>query len=320
MRYLITGGSGFIGSHLSELLLSRGDEVFVIDDLSTGKYENIEKLTQNKKFNFILDSVLNYKVMRALVKKVDAIFHLAAAVGVKFIIDNPLKSLAINVRGTENVLELANELGKRKVLITSTSEVYGKNNTIPFHEDDDRVLGSTRISRWSYSNTKALDEFFAFAYWREKKLPVVIPRLFNTIGPRQSERYGMVVPRFVKQALLNHDLTVYDDGKQTRCFTYVVDVANALIKLMDSEECNGEVFNVGYDESISIEALAKKIITMTNSKSKIVYIPYDQAYERGFEDMRHRKPDISKLKKYIGFEPKYDLDFMIKVIIQFFEK
>lgn len=320
MKYLITGGSGFIGSHLAEALLKRGDEVYVIDDLSTGKFENIENLTKNKNFHFTLDTVLNYKKLKYLIKKVDRIFHLAAAVGVKFIIDNPLKSIEINVRGTEYVLELANTLGKKKVLITSTSEIYGKNNKVPFKEDADRILGSTKISRWSYSTTKALDEFLALAYWREKKLPVVIARLFNTIGPRQSERYGMVVPRFVKQALLNHDITVYDDGGQTRCFTYVLDVVSALIKLMDSEKCNGEIFNVGNDVPITIEDLAKKIIKMTNSQSKIVYIPYEQAYEKGFEDMRHRQPDISKLKKYIGFEPKYDLDFMIKEIIQYFEK
>ena len=322
MNILITGGMGFIGSHLAEMLLKEGAKVSVIDDLSTGNMDNIATIKNHKNFTYVIDTILNEKIMEGLIKDADVIYHLAAAVGVKYIIDNPLKSLQVNIRGTEIVLELANTLGKKKVAITSTSEVYGKdrNGVYSFKEDDDRVLGSTKISRWSYSCTKALDEFLALAYYREKKLPVVIVRLFNTCGPRQSERYGMVLPRFVKQALLGQPITIFGDGKQTRSFTYIDDVVEAVIKLASEPKAEGEVFNIGNPKSISIEDIAKRVKRLTGSTSEIVYIPYEKAYEKGFEDMRHRQPDITKIRSLIGFEPKIDIDDIVKSIIVYFEK
>ena len=319
MKILITGGAGFIGSHLSEKLLKNGDEIFVIDNLSTGKYTNIIHLVNNDKFNYMIDSILNRDVLEDLIKKSDQIYHLAAAVGVKYIIDNPLLSLQTNIGGTENVLEFANKY-KIKVLMTSTSEIYGKNDKIPFKEEDDRLLGSTHISRWSYSAAKAIDEFFALAYYREKKLPVVIVRCFNTVGPRQTGQYGMVIPKFVKNALLNHPITVFGDGKQTRCFCDVDDVTDGLIKLMNNKKAVGEIFNIGNDKSISIEELAHKIKKLTNSKSKIEYINYADAYEEGFEDMLHRKPDLTKVMEYIDYKPKYNLDQILRRTIDYFEE
>lgn len=321
-RALITGGAGFIGSHLAEALLKSRHRVTVIDNLSTGSMDNINHLKDKKHFEYHIDTIMNERLTERLVENCDIIYHLAAAVGVKYIIDNPLESIQINVRGTEIVLELANELGKKKVILASTSEIYGKNmdGKISFREDDDRVLGTTSISRWSYSCTKALDEFLALAYYREKKLPVVIVRLFNTCGPRQTGRYGMVIPRFVKQALLNQPITVYGDGTQTRSFTYVDDVVNVIIKLAEHPRAVGEIFNVGNSKSISINELAEKIKRMTSSSSNIVHIAYEKAYEKGFEDMKYRQPDITRIKELIDFRPKVSIDEMLKKIIKDFEK
>ena len=319
MKILITGGAGFIGSHLTEKLLKEGHEISVIDNLSTGKYSNIIHLIKNPKFTYKIDSILNRDVLENMIKASDQVYHLAAAVGVKYIIDNPLLSLRTNIGGTENVLEFANKY-KKKVLVASTSEIYGKSDKIPFKEEDDRLLGSTHISRWSYSSAKAIDEFLALAYHREKKLPVVIVRCFNTVGPRQTGQYGMVVPKFVHNALLNHPIMVFGDGKQSRCFCDVEDVTDGMIKLMNNKKAEGQIFNIGNDLEISIEELAKKIKQMTNSRSKIEYIDYEEAYEEGFEDMRHRKPDLTKVKACIDFKPKFDLDQILQRIITYFEE
>jgi UDP-glucose 4-epimerase len=319
MKILITGGAGFIGSHLSQKLLAAGHEVAVIDNLSTGSLENIKHLVKDKKFSYTIDTILNKQVLEELIKKCDRIYHLAAAVGVKYIIDNPLLSLKTNISGTENVLEIANKY-KKKVLVASTSEIYGKSDSIPFKEDDDRLLGATSISRWSYSCAKAVDEFLSLAYYREKKLPVVIVRCFNTVGPRQTGQYGMVIPKFVKSALLNHPITIFGDGQQSRCFGDVSDVTDGMIKLMEDPKCEGEIFNIGNDSPITIEELAKKIKKMTRSKSKIEYVKYEDAFEEGFEDMKQRQPDLTKINKYIGYKPKYNLDKILERIILHFEK
>ncbi len=318
MKILITGGAGFIGSHLAEKLLNEGHNVSVVDNLSTGSFGNIKHLFDNPKFEFTINSVLNRKIVKKLVSECSQIYHLAAAVGVRNIIDNPLLSLQTNIGGTENVLEFANKY-KKKVLITSTSEIYGKNENVPFKEEDDRLLGSTHITRWSYSSSKAIDEFLALAYYREKKLPVVIVRCFNTVGPRQTGQYGMVVPKFVKNALLNHPITVYGDGKQSRCFTYVADVVDGIIKLMNDKKAEGEIFNIGNNEEITIEDLAQKIKEMTKSKSKILHVGYEDVFETGFEDMKRRIPDLSKINKFIGYKPEVKLDELLKRIIEYYE-
>ncbi|OQY30172.1 MAG: nucleoside-diphosphate sugar epimerase [Candidatus Cloacimonetes bacterium 4572_55] len=318
MRALITGGAGFIGSHLAENLLKRDWEVNIIDDLSTGTFENIAHLENEKKFSYTIDTIMDIKVMEELVDRADVIYHLAAAVGVQYIIDNPLKALQVNIRGTEIILELANKK-KKKALIASTSEIYGKSDKIPFSEKDDRVLGSTHISRWGYSASKAVDEFLALAYYREKRLPVVVVRLFNTVGPRQSGQYGMVIPKFVHQALLNHPLLVYGDGKQSRCFAYVEDVVNGMITLMEHPQAVGEIFNLGSKEPITIEELAKKVKELCQSRSEIIYVPYNQAYEEGFEDMKRRMPDLNKVKKLIGYEPQFNLDDILERVIEYFK-
>ena len=322
MKNLITGGAGFIGSHLAEELLRRREEVVVIDNLSTGSMDNIAHLKDDPKFSCHIDTIMNGNLMKKLVKDCDRIYHMAAAVGVKYIIDNPLESLQTNVRGTEIVLDLASSLGKKKVLLASTSEIYGKDRPGKrvFREDDDRLLGSTTISRWSYSCAKAMDEFLALAYWREKKLPVIIARFFNTCGPRQTGRYGMVIPRFIKQALLGHPITIYGDGKQTRSFTYVSDAVRAIMELMRSPKAIGEIFNIGNPSAITIRELAGKIKKATNSESEIAYLSYEKAYEKGFEDMRHRRPDITKIKKTIGFTPQVDIDGMLEKTIKYFKK
>jgi len=319
MKILITGGAGFIGSHLAEKLLAEGNEISVIDNLSTGRFSNIRHLVKNPHFQYTINSVLNRNILKKLISETEQIYHLAAAVGVKYIIDNPLLSLRTNIVGTENVLEFANKF-KKKVLVASTSEIYGKANKVPFKEEDDRLLGSTHISRWSYSSAKAIDEFLALAYYREKKLPVVIVRCFNTVGPRQTGQYGMVIPKFVKSALLNHPITVYGDGKQSRCFTDIEDVVEGLIKLMNEKKAQGHIFNIGSNEEITIGELAHKIKKMTGSRSKIDFIKYEDAYEEGFEDMIRRVPDLTKIKDMIGYKTRYNLDKILKKIIDYFEE
>lgn len=316
MRVLITGGAGFIGSHLSDAYLERGDEVFCIDDLSTGSIENIRHLKDHPRFHYTIDNVHNQPVTAELVDQCDVIFHLAAAVGVKLIVESPVRTIETNVHGTEVVLSLANKK-KKKLLIASTSEVYGLSTEVPFREDGNLVMGATTKGRWSYACSKAIDEFLALAYWREKKLPTTVVRLFNTVGPRQTGQYGMVIPTFVKQALAGRPITVYGSGKQSRCFCYVRDVVGALMKLMDTEESVGEVFNVGSNQEITILDLARRVKELTNSDSEIVFVPYDEAYEEGFEDMPRRIPDISKVNKLIGFKPEMKLDGILKSVIDF---
>jgi UDP-glucose 4-epimerase len=316
LRVLITGGAGFIGSHLSEAYLQRGDEVFVIDDLSTGSIENIRHLKDHPRFHYTIDSIHNQPVTAELVDQCDVIFHLAAAVGVKLIVESPVRTIENNVHGTEVVLSLANKK-KKKVLVASTSEVYGLSTEVPFREDGNLVMGATNKGRWSYACSKAIDEFLALAYWREKKLPTIVVRLFNTVGPRQTGQYGMVIPTFVKQALAGRAITVYGSGKQSRCFCYVGDVVGALVKLMDADDSVGEVFNVGSNHEISILDLAKRVKDLTRSESEIVFVPYDEAYEEGFEDMPRRIPDTSKVDKLVGFKPEKRLDEILQAVIEF---
>ena len=316
MRVLITGGAGFIGSHLSETYLQRGDEVFVIDDLSTGSIENIRHLKDHPRFHYTIESIHNQPVTAELVDQCDVIFHLAAAVGVKLIVESPVRTIENNVHGTEVVLALANKK-KKKVLVASTSEVYGLSAEVPFREDGNLVMGATNKGRWSYACSKAIDEFLALAYWREKKLPTIVVRLFNTVGPRQTGQYGMVIPTFVRQALAGRPITVYGSGKQSRCFCYVGDVVGALVKLMDAEDSVGEVFNIGSSQEISILDLAKRVKELTDSDSEIVFVPYDEAYEEGFEDMPRRIPDTSKVNKLVGFKPEKRLDEILQAVIDF---
>ena len=316
MRVLITGGAGFIGSHLSDAYLERGDEVFIIDDLSTGSIDNIQHLKKHPRFHYTIDTVQNWPVLSELVDTCDVIFHLAAAVGVKLIVESPVRTIETNVRGTEMVLAAANKK-KKKVLVASTSEVYGLSTEVPFREDGNLVMGATTKGRWSYACSKAIDEFLALAYWREKKLPTIVVRLFNTVGPRQTGQYGMVIPTLVKQALANRPLTVYGDGNQTRCFGFVGDVVSALVKLMDHEDAVGQVFNIGSNQEVSISQLAERIRELTGSESEIHYIPYSEAYEEGFEDMPRRVPDVTKVANLVGFAPKMDLDGILKQVIAY---
>jgi UDP-glucose 4-epimerase len=320
MKVLITGGAGFIGSNLADRLLSRGDEVFIIDNLSTGVFSNIRHMEGHPRFHVTIDTVQDQKVMKDLVGQCDVIYHLAAAVGVQYVIDNPLESLINNIRGTEIVLEQANA-EKKKVILASSSEIYGKKNgRVPFREDDDRILGPTTVIRWSYSTSKAVDELLALAYWREKKLPTVIVRFFNVIGPRQTGRYGMVVPRFVKQALLNHPITVYGDGEQRRCFTDIDDALDGLIALAENASAVGEIYNLGSNFEISIRDLAFKIKEMTQSASPIKFIPYEEAFYNGwYEDLQYRVPNLDKIKALIDYNPKFDLDATIQKIIAYHE-
>lgn len=317
MRVLITGGAGFIGSHLSDAYLERGDEVFIIDDLSTGSIDNIAHLKPNPRFHYTIDSVHNQPAIAELIDQCDVVFHLAAAVGVKLIVESPVRTIETNVRGTEVVLKQANKK-KKKVLVASTSEVYGLSNDVPFREDGNLVMGATTKGRWSYACSKAIDEFLALAYWREKKLPTVVVRLFNTVGPRQTGQYGMVIPTFVRQALAGRPITVYGDGNQTRCFGFVKDVVGALMKLMDKEEAVGQVFNIGSNEEVSIMELAERVRELTGSKSEIVRVPYNEAYEEGFEDMPRRVPDISKIGALVGFRPTMDLDGILQSVIEYY--
>jgi UDP-glucose 4-epimerase len=315
LRVLITGGAGFIGSHLADACITRGDEVFVIDDLSTGSLANIEQIADHPRFHCTIDSVQNATVVEDIVGECDVIFHLAAAVGVKLIVESPVRTIETNVRGTEVVLAAASRQRKR-LLIASTSEVYGLSEQVPFREDGNLVLGATTKGRWSYACSKAIDEFLALAYHREKKLPAIITRLFNTVGPRQIGRYGMVVPSLVSQALSETPLTVYGNGRQTRCFGYVGDVVKSLLLLMDHPDSPGEVFNIGSTEEVSITHLAERILALTGSRSEIVYIPYSEAYEEGFEDMPRRVPDTSKAERFIGFTPRTPLDDILREVIR----
>jgi len=317
MRVLITGGAGFVGSHLAETLLQRGQHVTIIDDLSTGSMENFAPIRQLPHFRFAIETIMNEAVMDRLVSECDVIYHLASAVGVELIVTRPVEVIERCILGSEVVLKIANRY-KKKVLITSTSEVYGKSSKVPFSEEDDRILGPTTKSRWSYSCSKAIDEFLALAYHKEKQLPVVLVRLFNTVGPRQTGQYGMVVPRFVQAAMSHQPIRVYGDGTQSRCFGYVSDVVNAMIALMNHPEAVGQIFNIGSDEEITIMELAQKVKTLTGSKSEIVKIPYDQAYEQGFEDMARRVPDLTKIKKLIGYTPKTRLDDIIVRVRDYF--
>ena len=316
MRVLITGGAGFIGSHLCDAYLERGDEVHIIDDLSTGSIDNIQHLKKHPRFHYTIDTVQNWAVLAELVDMCDVIFHMAAAVGVKLIVESPVRTIETNVRGTEIVLAAANKK-KKKVLVASTSEVYGLSAEVPFREDGNLVMGATTKGRWSYACSKAIDEFLALAYWREKKLPTIVVRLFNTVGPRQTGQYGMVIPTLVKQAIARKPLTVYGDGKQTRCFGYVGDVVGALVKVMDHPDAVGQVFNIGSNEETSIGQLAERIKELTQSESEIVHIPYTEAYEEGFEDMPRRVPDITKIGNLIGYKPQTDLDGILRQVIAY---
>jgi UDP-glucose 4-epimerase len=316
LKVLITGGAGFIGSYLAEAYLNRGDEVYVIDDLSTGSLDNISPLIPSPRFHFLHDTILNRETMLELVGTCDIVAHLAAAVGVKLIIDEPLKTIHTNIVGTELVLELANKF-RKKTFLASSSEVYGRNSQVPLTENDIRIYGPTHIIRWSYAATKAMDEFMALAYYRTKQLPIIIARFFNTVGPRQTGRYGMVIPRFVGQALRNEPLTVFGDGNQTRNFTCVEDVVRGIIGLIDEPRAVGEIFNVGGEGEISMNDLAARVISITHSSSKIQHIPYDEAYQEGFEDMERRVPDITKIKNLIGYRNSYDLDGILAKIVEY---
>jgi UDP-glucose 4-epimerase len=319
MDSLITGGAGFIGSHLADQLLSEGHRVFVLDNLSTGSIANIAHLKGNPRFHYTIDTVTNEPVLAELIDQCDIVFHLAAAVGVKLIVEAPVRTIETNVHGTEVVLKHANKK-KKLVLVASTSEVYGKSTSVPFREEDDLVLGPTKKHRWAYACSKAIDEFLALAYWKEKKLPVVIARLFNTVGPRQTGQYGMVIPTFVRQALAGQPITVFGDGSQTRSFTYVGDVVCALVGLVREPSAVGQVFNIGDTEEISIRDLAERVKKLTASNSPIVTVPYDQAYEAGFEDMPRRVPDIGKIRALIGYEPKVHLDEILTKVIEYFRE
>ncbi len=316
MRYLITGGAGFIGSHLSEELLRRGHEVFSVDDLSTGSIHNIQHLKTHDRFHYTIDSCSNVQLMAELVDGADVIYHLAAAVGVKLIVESPVRTIETNIKLTEIMLNLANKK-KRPIFVASTSEVYGKSEQLPFKEDGDLVMGATNKGRWSYACSKAIDEFLSIAYWKEKKLPTVVARLFNTVGPRQTGQYGMVVPNFVRQAMSGKPITVFGDGKQSRCFTHVSDVVRALIGLMETEANYGNVFNIGNNVEITMGDLAKQVREMCASKSEIVNIPYEKAYEEGFEDMPRRVPDITKITNAIGWRPSIALPQILTDVIEY---
>jgi UDP-glucose 4-epimerase len=319
MRALITGGAGFIGSHLAEALLERGDEVLVLDNLSTGSIDNIAHLKGRAGFEYFVDSVNNEPLLAELIDRSDVVFHFAAAVGVKLIVEQPVHTIETNVHGTEVVLKHANKK-KKLVVIASTSEVYGKSEDVPFREDSDLVLGPTPKHRWAYACSKAIDEFLALAYWKERKLPVIIVRFFNTVGPRQTGQYGMVIPNFVRQALAGQAITVFGDGQQTRSFTHVSDVVGALLKLVCEPKAIGQVFNIGNSEEISIAELADRIKKMTGSKSVIKFMSYEEAYESGFEDMPRRVPDLTKIRELIGYTPKHAMDDILTHVIEYFRR
>jgi len=316
MRALITGGAGFIGSHLAERLLGRGDRVVAVDDLSTGSKDNIAHLLDREGFEFVFDSVRNETLMTPLVDRCDVIFHLAAAVGVQLIVDRPVHTIETNIHGSEVVLALANRF-RRRIIVASTSEVYGKNTKVPFSEDDDTTLGSTRFTRWSYACSKMIDEFLALAYHDQYGLEAVICRFFNTVGPRQTGQYGMVVPRFVRRALRNETIEIYGTGRQSRCFSNVADIVDALLKLIECPEAVGQVINIGSTEQITIEDLARRIIEMTGSKSQLKKISYEEAYGRPFDDMLTRLPDLSKVQRLIGYQPQYTLAQTLQQVIDY---
>jgi UDP-glucose 4-epimerase len=317
MRYLITGGAGFVGSHLAEELLRRGHEVFVLDDLSTGSINNIRHLKTHDRFHYTIDTVMNRQLTAELVDTADVVYHLAAAVGVKLIVESPVRTIETNIQATEVVLSLANKK-KRPVFVASTSEVYGKSEQFPFNEDGDIVMGATTKGRWSYACSKAIDEFLAIAYWKERKLPTVVGRLFNTVGPRQTGQYGMVIPNFVRQALAGSPITVYGDGKQSRCFTHVSDVVRALIMLMEKPEAYGHVYNIGNNQELTIVDLARQVREAAGSRSEIVFVPYEKAYEQGFEDMVRRVPDTTKIKALTGWQPTIALPQILGDVIEYF--
>ena len=310
MKILITGGAGFVGSHLGDRLIRDGHEITVIDDLSTGRYSNVEHLEDQKGFRLIIDTVLNERLMEELIRETDRVYHMASAVGVRLIMEQPVKTIETIFHGTDVVLKFCSRYRKR-VLIPSTSEVYGKGASIPFGEEDDLLTGATDKHRWAYACAKTLDEFLALAHWKETRLPVVVVRLFNTVGPRQTGQYGMVVPRFVHAALKNEPIPVYGDGTQARCFGHVADVVEGLAKMLDTPACFGQVINIGNDEEVSIMGLADRAITLTGSSSEIKFVPYEEAYGEGFEDMRRRVPSLEKAKRLIGYKPTRTLDNII---------
>lgn len=319
MKILITGGAGFVGSHLADKLINQGHEITVIDDLSTGRYSNVEHLEGTPNFRLIIDTVLNQDLMEELIRESDRVFHMASAVGVRLIMEQPVKTIETIFHGTDVVLKYCSRYRKR-VLIPSTSEVYGKGASIPFREEDDLLTGATDKHRWAYACAKALDEFLALAHWKETRLPVVVVRLFNTVGPRQTGQYGMVVPRFIHSAMKNEPITVFGDGTQQRCFGHVLDVVEGLSKLLESPQCFGQVINLGNDEEVSILGLAEKAIELSGSKSEIRFIPYEEAYGDGFEDMRRRVPGLDKAKKLIGYQPTRSLTDIINDVANEFRK
>jgi UDP-glucose 4-epimerase len=313
-KILVTGGAGFIGSHLCELLLQKGHRVVAIDNLSTGRLDNIQHLFQVPGFQFVRETITNSQVLDRLTSEADIVIHLAAVVGVKLIVEDPVNTIATNIMGTEAVLTTANRYGC-KVMLASTSEVYGKGFKVPFNEEDDCVMGPTSHSRWAYATSKAIDEFLGLAYYHQFGLPVVVMRFFNTVGPRQTGRYGMVLPRFVRQALMGEPITIYGDGEQSRCFVNVADIVDAIVQLSSHPAAVGQVFNIGSTEEVTIRTLAEMVISATGSQSKIVYVPYEEAYAPGFEDMRRRVPDLEKIHQLIGYEPHYTLDETLRRVI-----
>jgi UDP-glucose 4-epimerase len=319
MRALITGGAGFIGSHLADALLAAGHQVLILDNLSTGSIDNISHLKHRAGFEYFVDSVDNEPLLAELIDRSDVVFHFAAAVGVKLIVEQPVHTIETNVHGTEVVLKHANKK-KKLVVIASTSEVYGKSEDVPFREDSDLVLGATPKHRWAYACSKAIDEFLALAYWKERKLPVIIVRFFNTVGPRQTGRYGMVIPNFVRQALAGEPITVFGDGTQSRSFTHVADVVDALIKLVAEPAAIGQVINIGNTQEVTIRDLAERVRRQVQSSSPIKYVPYDEAYESGFEDMPRRVPDLTKIRAMIGYEPQYGLDDILEQVVEYFRR
>lgn len=319
MKIVITGGAGFIGSHLADKLIAQGHEITVIDDLSTGRYSNVEHLEDTPNFRLIIDTVLNEKLMEELIRETDRVYHMASAVGVRLIMERPVKTIETIFRGTDVVLGFCSRYRKR-VLIPSTSEVYGKGASVPFKEDDDLLTGATDKHRWAYACAKTLDEFLALAHWKETRLPVAVVRLFNTVGPRQTGQYGMVVPRFVHSAIKNEPITVHGDGTQSRCFGHVADVVEGLVKILETPACFGQVINLGNSEETSIKELAEKAIALTNSSSELNYIPYEEAYGEGFEDMRRRVPSLDKAERLIGYQPTRSLENIINDVANEYKK